>query len=271
MLTLHAAEMATPVADGSPSRAANLPPMSRLQRPTRMRCRMFASRSPERTASNRKLLPTRLKECACDAEPNCNCKAMFPTAAIPSKKYEHCFVTEQEGAPSWQETRRHTKKEPNCKKWVTREGRRVTLWSVRAKVDGAEKDHAARSTAQAGLRVGERCRQSFRAKLSLTSGLKVRVSRMSKRSTQVKDCEREHTKDWTRKARTVRLDVAVALFVSSNAPTIQHLLIHPMLCVTDLGPRMMHASKSMYLALFFAKTFLSFFLDVCPVMLNETI
>ena len=27
----------------------------------------------------------------------------------------------------------------------------------------------------------------------------------------MKDCEREHTKDWTRKARKVRLDVAVAL------------------------------------------------------------
>ena len=107
----------------------------------------------------------------------------------------------------------------------------MTWWSVRAKVDGAEKDHAARSTAQAGLRVGERCRQSCRGKLSLTSGLKVRVSRMSRRSTQVKDCEREHTKDWTRKARTVRLDVAVALFVSSNVPNIQHLLIHSKLCV----------------------------------------
>ena len=28
----------------------------------------------------------------------------------------------------------------------------------------------------------------------------------------MKDCERELTKDWTRKAPTVRLDVAVALF-----------------------------------------------------------
>ena len=28
----------------------------------------------------------------------------------------------------------------------------------------------------------------------------------------MKDCEREHTKDWTRKARTIRLDAAVALF-----------------------------------------------------------
>ena len=137
-------------------------------------------------------------------------------------------------------------------------------------MDGAEKDHAARSTAQAGLRVGERCRQSFRAKLSLTSGLKVRVSRMSKRSTKLKDCEREHTKDWTRKARTVRLDVAVALFVSSNVPNIQHLLIHSKLCATDLGRTMMHASRSLYFLVFFAKTFLSLFLDVRPVMLDET-
>ena len=119
---------------------------------------------------------------------------------------------EQEGPPSWQKTQKHRKEEPNCKKLVTREEKWVTWWSVRAKVDGAEKDHAARSSPQAALRVGDRCRQSFRAKLSLTSGLKVRVSRMSKRSTHVKDCEREHTKDWTRKARSVRLDAAVALF-----------------------------------------------------------
>ena len=86
----------------------------------------------------------------------------------------------------------------------------------------------------------------------------------------MKDCEREHTKDWTRKAHTVRLDVAVALFVSSNVPNIQHLLIQSKLCVTDLGRTMMHASRSMYFALFFAKTFLSLFLDVRPVMLDET-
>ena len=178
------------------------------------------------------------------------------------KKYEHCFVTGQEGPPNCKNIQRHTTEEPICKKWVTREGKWVTWWSVRAKVDGAEKDHAARSTAQAGLRVGERCRQSFRAKLSLTSGLKVRVSRMSKRSTQVKDCEREHTKDWTRKARTVRLDVAVALFVSSNVPNIQHLLIHSKLCATDLGRTMMHASRSMYLALFFREN-IPFFVSGC--------
>ena len=42
-------------------------------------------------------------------------------------------------------------------------------------------------------------------------------------------------------------------------------------CASQILRRtMMHASKSMYLALFFAKTFLSFFLDVRPVMLDET-
>ena len=60
------------------------------------------------------------------------------------------------------------------------------------------------------------------------------------------------------------------LYVLSNAPTIQHLLVHSKLCVTDLGATMMHSSKSMYLALFLPETFLSLFLDVRPVMLDET-